>query len=56
MHADLPAPPLLSHLPPAQGANVVLEGQRVVPTRAQDAGFKFKYSQVGDALRNVLKA
>ncbi len=26
---------------------MVLEGQRVVPTRAQDAGFKFKYTQVG---------
>ncbi|KAI3433684.1 hypothetical protein D9Q98_003493 [Chlorella vulgaris] len=38
-----------------EGANVVLEGQRVVPTRAQEAGFKFQYSQVGDALRNVLR-
>ncbi|KAI7841523.1 hypothetical protein COHA_004695 [Chlorella ohadii] len=39
-----------------EGASVVLEGQRVVPTRAQDAGFKFKYTQVTDALRNVLRA
>ncbi|PSC67365.1 epimerase family SDR39U1 chloroplastic-like isoform X2 [Micractinium conductrix] len=39
-----------------EGASVVLEGQRVVPSRAQDAGFKFKYSQVQDALRNVLRA
>lgn len=38
-----------------EGASVVLEGQRVVPTRAQDAGFKFRYTQVGDALRNVLR-
>ncbi|KAL4430790.1 hypothetical protein ABPG75_006046 [Micractinium tetrahymenae] len=39
-----------------EGASVVLEGQRVVPSRAQDAGFKFKYTQVGDALRAVLRA
>lgn len=45
-----PCPPL------PQGASVVLEGQRVVPARAQEAGFQFKYSQVSDALRNVLKA
>lgn len=38
-----------------EGANVVLQGQRVMPTRAQDAGYKFKYSQVGDALRAVLR-
>jgi NAD dependent epimerase/dehydratase family enzyme len=39
-----------------EGASVVLEGQRVVPSRAQDAGFKFRYTQVGDALRSVLRA
>ncbi len=38
-----------------EGASVVLEGQRVVPTRAQDAGFKFKYPQVRDALKAVLR-
>lgn len=34
---------------------VVLEGQKVLPTRAQQAGFKFKYSELSDALRNILK-
>jgi NAD dependent epimerase/dehydratase family enzyme len=38
-----------------EGADVVLQGQRVVPARAQDAGYKFQYSQVGEALRNVLR-
>jgi len=38
-----------------EGASVVLEGQRVVPTRAQDAGFKFKYPQVRDALKAVIR-
>jgi hypothetical protein len=39
-----------------EGASVVLEGQRVVPSRAQDAGFRFRYSQVNEALRNVLRS
>lgn len=34
---------------------VVLEGQKVLPTRAQQAGFKFKYTELTDALRNILK-
>lgn len=38
-----------------EGAQVVLDGQRVLPTRAQDAGYKFRYSQVSDALNNVMK-
>lgn len=38
-----------------EGAQVVLEGQKVLPTRAQQAGFKFKYTELSDALRNLLK-
>jgi NAD dependent epimerase/dehydratase family enzyme len=34
---------------------VVLEGQKVLPSRAQQAGFKFKYVDLNDALRNLLK-
>lgn len=37
-----------------EGAQVVLEGQRVLPARAQDSGYKFKYSRVQDALRNLV--
>jgi NAD dependent epimerase/dehydratase family enzyme len=33
---------------------VVLDGQRVVPARAQEVGYAFKYTKVQDALRNVL--
>ena len=39
-----------------EGARVVLDGQRVLPSRAQDAGYKFKYSEVKEALRNVLRS
>ena len=38
-----------------EGAQVVLEGQRVLPSRAQDAGYKFRYNRVGEALRNLLR-
>jgi uncharacterized protein (TIGR01777 family) len=38
-----------------EGARVVLDGQRVVPARAQEAGYAFKYTKVQDALRNALK-
>lgn len=38
-----------------EGARVVLDGQRVVPARAQEVGYAFKYSKVQDALRNALK-
>ncbi len=38
-----------------EGASVVVEGQRVVPTRALDEGFQFKYNQVQDALKAVLR-
>ncbi len=38
-----------------EGAQVVLEGQKVLPTRTQKAGFNFKYNDVSDALRQILK-
>lgn len=38
-----------------EGAKVVLEGQRVLPSRTQQAGFSFKYSDVSDALKEVLR-
>lgn len=37
-----------------EGASVVLDGQRVLPTRAQQAGFSFKYTDIGVALRSML--
>ncbi|PNW83260.1 hypothetical protein CHLRE_05g233305v5 [Chlamydomonas reinhardtii] len=38
-----------------EGASVVLEGQRVMPTRTQAAGYRFKYADIGDALRNLVR-
>ena len=38
-----------------EGAQVVLDGQRVLPAHAQKSGYQFKYSRVQDALRNILR-
>ncbi|MCY7406414.1 MAG: DUF1731 domain-containing protein, partial [Alkalinema sp. CAN_BIN05] len=37
-----------------EGAKLVLEGQKVLPTRSLSTGFKFTYSFVSDALKQVL--
>ena len=38
-----------------EGATVVLEGQKVLPARAQQAGFKFKYSTIDEAVTNIMR-
>lgn len=37
-----------------EGAMVVLEGQRVLPSRAQQAGFAFKYADIDKALASLV--
>lgn len=32
----------------------VLEGQRVLPKKAQDLGFRFKYPEISGALRAIV--
>jgi uncharacterized protein (TIGR01777 family) len=39
-----------------EGAQVVLEGQRVLPNKAQQSGYTFKYENVGDALANIIRS
>jgi NAD dependent epimerase/dehydratase family enzyme len=38
-----------------EGASVVLEGQKVLPTRTQSQGFKFQYTEIEPALKNLLR-
>lgn len=38
-----------------EGAKVVLEGQRVLPSRAQAEGFRFRYGDIDGALRHLLR-
>lgn len=37
-------------------ADVVINGQRVLPTRAQELGYTFKYPEVDEALRAIVQA
>ncbi|QDZ22854.1 epimerase [Chloropicon primus] len=47
---DLPLQVLLG-----EGAILVLEGQKVVPEKAKDVGFKFKYETLGPALTHATR-
>lgn len=38
----------------AEGATLILDGQRVLPARAQTEGYAFKFPQLEDALANLL--
>ncbi|CAM6115069.1 unnamed protein product [Calypogeia fissa] len=50
----LPVPEFALKAILGEGASVVLEGQRVLPKRAQELGFRFKYQYVTDALKAIL--
>ncbi|KAM7482667.1 hypothetical protein LguiB_007250 [Lonicera macranthoides] len=50
----LPVPDLALKAILGEGATVVLEGQRVLPARAKELGFPFKYPYVKDALKAIL--
>ncbi|TYJ96877.1 epimerase family protein SDR39U1-like protein [Cucumis melo var. makuwa] len=50
----LPVPDFALKAVLGEGASVVLEGQRVVPTRAKELGFSYKYPSVKDALKSIL--
>jgi len=39
-----------------EGAQVVLEGQRVLPNKAQQSGYQFQYTEVHDALKNIISS
>ncbi|PKN51865.1 MAG: TIGR01777 family protein [Deltaproteobacteria bacterium HGW-Deltaproteobacteria-13] len=50
----LPAPGFMIKLMLGEFGSVLLEGQRVIPRRLLDAGFKFQYPDIENALRNIL--
>ena len=43
------------HLAFGEVANMVLEGQRVLPEKLLDSGYIFKYPTLDEALRNLVK-
>jgi uncharacterized protein len=38
----------------AEGAQMVLNGQRVLPKKAQEAGYQFQHPRIEDALKSIL--
>ncbi len=53
----LPVPAVLvKALAGAEAAALVLQGQRVVPSKAMKAGFSFRFGEVDEALRDVFAA
>lgn len=52
----LPVPEFAVKALLGEGSSVILDGQRVVPKRAQELGFKYKYSHVSDAIRAIISS
>lgn len=52
----LPVPAFMLQAILGEGAELVLNGQRVLPKRALELGFKFKYQYVRDALKAIVSS
>lgn len=50
----VPAPAFAIKLALGEGATVVLDGQRVLPARAEAEGYAFRFTHLRDALENLL--
>lgn len=50
----LPVPEFALQTLLGEGAIVVLEGQKVLPNNALQAGFSFKYTDINSALRSIV--
>ena len=50
----LPAPGFMIALILGEFGSVLLKGRRVLPRRLLEAGFKFRYPDIEEALRNVI--
>lgn len=52
--AFLPAPGFMIKLILGEFGSVLLKGQRVVPSRLLEAGFRFQYPEIEDAIRSIV--
>lgn len=50
----LPVPEVALKVSLGQMSEMLLHGQRVIPQKAIDAGFEFRYRQLGDALKDIV--
>lgn len=55
MPSALPAPAFMLKIALGEGAGIVLDGQRVLPARAQSEGYQFKFAQLDAALEDLLR-
>jgi uncharacterized protein (TIGR01777 family) len=53
--ALLPTPSIAPRLLLGEAATVILEGQRVVPRVAQEGGYRFAFTEIEPALRDLLE-
>lgn len=52
----LPAPGFMIELILGEFGSVLLKGQRVIPRRLLDAGFRFSYPEIEEALRSIIRS
>ena len=50
-----PVPPIAMKILFGEMSTVILEGQRAIPDRLQEAGFEFNFPILEDALKNILR-
>jgi uncharacterized protein len=50
----LPAPTIALRVMLGEGAQILLTGQRVLPERTQELGYRFRFERLEDALANLL--
>lgn len=51
----MPAPGFMIRMILGEFGNVLLKGQRVIPRRLLEAGFKFRYPDIEEALKNIIR-
>ncbi|PKU64466.1 hypothetical protein MA16_Dca008389 [Dendrobium catenatum] len=52
----LPFPDFVLRAVFCKGATIVLEGQKLLPVKAKEHGFHFKYPFVKDAFRDIISS
>jgi NAD dependent epimerase/dehydratase family enzyme len=50
----MPTPGFMIRLILGEFGDVLLKGQRVIPHRLMEAGFKFRYPDIEEALKNIM--
>jgi len=50
----IPSPGFIIRLMLGEFGSILLKGQRVIPRRLLDAGFKFKYPNIEEALKSII--